>query len=357
MSIEDLFKNIICEAQNGNVDCYLSVFMLFETLLDGKYYKANPKYSNYQVPVLNIESSSMFYKYLNIYLDLAMQFYEDDKVILDLPSNDLKKKFLLTTLWSNATSYDFANPINYLEKRISFFKMPYPNYHDLGYSSILNSRIILEIKKEKTKNETPYGFETKLVDEATSEFYYLPTIRVGIHNGEAYIYSIQNTLENENNKYTKDIKRKLYKVNEGFNEQNELKDITPSFLLSLNILLSFLNSQNITKIHIPSLLLTRYNAHLLNYQVKANYLLQKGASKEEVQNYLKENYAKNDAIAKNISEKFIYTFIRLAHHHSGINVDNDTLSDDFIISITSPDYCNNPLLEETFIDNKFSRLK
>ena len=53
---------------------------------------------------------------------------------------------------------------------------------------------------------------------------------------------------------------------------------------------------------------------------------------------------------KNLNEKLIRTFLRLAYHHSGINVKSypNDYDMNLYLNINKINECNNPILEETF---------
>lgn len=177
------------------------------------------------------------------------------------------------------------------------------------------------------------------------EKYIFPKIKLGIHNNKAYIYAIQNK-EQEKTNYVKKINRKLYKVNENLEndyEEDNLKDITPSFVVALNICLSYLKDIGIEEILVPNVLIERWNAKSMAIMIKAK---QKHLTLTEI----KEELDKQNNIWININEKLIRTFRRLEYHHESINITSEPFLIDSYLHIEINDYnkCNNPLLEDTF---------
>ena len=132
-------------------------------------------------------------------------------------------------------------------------------------------------------------------------------------------------LDMEDEYYDKKIARKLYKLNEGIEqyEMNEyfdykegnfkyypegnITDVTPSFVLSLNIFMALLQRENITKVRGVPYLPLRYLSRDLTadmYDEDKKYQLK----------------LRNDSIQDNITNKFIRTFRRLEFHNPDMQI-------------------------------------
>ena len=148
--------------------------------------KSNIKLDNVMIPTLYIKNKRLFDELLSTYLKLAVNFYDDKNYYIDITENTFnyyKVKTLLSILWSNATYEDFNDPINFLRRRITFFKnnlTDYNNWCDLGYSENLNSNIKVKNTKSNLRNETPYKLEIYLDNDDGK--YELPNIYYGIEN-------------------------------------------------------------------------------------------------------------------------------------------------------------------------------
>ena len=185
--------------------------------------------------------------------------------------------------------------------------------------------------------------------ENQSGKYHLPTINYAIDKDICYIYSIQNKIPNEENNYTKKIKRILNKINANVEDKTEYqkKDTilgtTPSFILTLSLFMKILNKENINKIRVVTLMPDRY--------------LEKKATEEY----------DADKIQENLTQKLILNFYRLKYHHPEIIVnypmydgysmiDDPNIDNDLIIDIKDLTECqNNPFLkiiDESYINNK-----
>ncbi len=256
----------------------------------------------------------------------------------------------MTLLWSNATYEDFNNPINFLMKQIDFLDNDiFNNFNDketIGYSEILESEIQAQNNKENIMNETPYSIQISLTDG--KETYYFPVIRYGISNDTCYIYAIQNELESDND-IKKKINRKLFKIGENFNnEEDNLKDVTSSFVVSLNIFLGLLSNKGITKIEVPSILIERWLGKEKYIDEKGNSLERKGINSEE---YVNNEKDKHISIQANLTEKFIRTFLRVIYHHKDFSISSYPFDIDSNLhfNICESSECNNSLLNETFL--------
>ena len=122
--------------------------------------------------------------------------------------------------------------------------------------------------------------------------------------------------DNKKDKYSKIISRLLYKLNSNITESEEfiqykkgvsdyypenISDISPSFVLSLTIMMSLLQKEGITEVICVPYLKVKYLSRLL---VSNN-------ANTDLQN-------RCDFIKKNATDKFIRTFRRVANHISGL---------------------------------------
>lgn len=213
-------------------------------------------------------------------------------------------KYILLVIFSNARYYDYKNPIEYLEKYITYFDdetfSEYNNKIISNSISVLDdSYISVDNKLDLFGLETPYVFNSSIVKYDFK--YNLPSINYAISDNVCYIYSIQNKVKNEENNYTKKIKRKLNKINAGvvndteYEKKDTVLGTTPSFLLALTIFFKLLSKNNIDTLRVVTLLPTRY--------------LNKDTGGEEA-----------DAIQRNLTEKLILNFYRLKYHFNDIEI-------------------------------------
>lgn len=357
MDILDIFYNyVVKEAASGRVNCNFYYNILFETRIEEthEYIKSDVNYENILIPVLIIKNKQEFDELLIKYVERAKSFYDKTYYRLEDLLPEIKDEFkvceekvLLTLLWSDATFDDFQDPINFLRKRIAFLESKVvETSQSLDYSTTLEGNLNIYIQKDMM--ETPYKMVINLRN-AADEVFEFPQVKFGIADDVIYIYAIQNYYKGKNN-FSKKVNRILYKVGEGFNEKSDnqeiygsgnLKDITPSFLVALNIAVAYFYSLGYTKISVPSILISRWNAKNIMF-----YHIKKLIGSDEIS---KEKSAEYEKTQHNITEKFLRTFLRLVHHYESINVASYPFDVDssLHLSIDGELNSNNSLLQET----------
>lgn len=345
MDILNIFYDeFLNEASLGRIDCGFIYNVIFSANLSNKQYVA--KKEELQIPTLVISNKEEFDNLLKLYIQHAYPFY--NKAYYDNEHDYIKA--LLTFLFVNMAPEEFMDPISYIKKRIAFFNnsLDYDiNEPILVGNSDYIGEISATIQKETIYEETPYSIKFK-----TDNCQFL-TVRFGIDNNIVYIYAIQNDKD-----YTMDkkINRKLFKINENFDTTNESYDnindfenltgITNSTVTAATLALALFLKAGYTDIRMPSFLPVRYNAKEITRVKK----LQKFVNEENFDLLEQESIEKNMSIQRNISDKFIRTFRRLAYHFTNINIYSYPFDIDSCLHITMNDNinCNNALLEDLF---------
>ena len=366
MNIIDIFYNqIIKEATDKQINSYGKSNIVFSTIIkeDNIYYEAKKDDENLIIPTLMIKDKNRFNALLEEYVEKAKLFYDDIndlENLYEINENNNKEKFIMTRIWANATLEDFQDPIQFLINRINFFDTKLNLNYNSVYSPILKSMITVNLEKDIIDNETPYKLKISLKDN--NDYIELPSVKIGISNNKAYIYAIQNETKKslKDTKYGKMINRILYKVNEGFDSSSDnyeiydngnLKDITPSFLLSANICMKILEDNNINEVIIPSILIERYNSRNIKYNKLKNKLQNDNLDKKIIDQEYKDNLEFNNDLQENLTDKLIRTFSRIVYHHSNMNITSypSELDTSLHIKFNRTKYiCNNKLLEETY---------
>ena len=119
--------------------------------------------------------------------------------------------------------------------------------------------------------------------------------------------------------------------------EGNISDVTHSFVLSLSIFISLLERENIKKIKAVPYLPVRYASRYL-----AGISQDDEVKKEKILN-------RNDMIQTNITNKFIRTFRRLAHHNKNIEIDLYPYELDEFLTLHLNDkqtIIDNPILED-----------
>ena len=352
---------IFNEAGNGEIIIDNDPFYIaFNTIITDKTNNfSNIKNENY--PTLIIDNLEIFENLLIKYIEISLA--SNRKIpffVTEKEKNNIK--YIISYLFTNATTEDFKNPIKFIEKNIEFYNNPLLNETLIINTNILDSNLEIKNNMQSLSMETPYKLETKLINTINNNevFYNLPTISYGITNDTCYIYSIINekkqTNSNElNDKYNKKIKRELYKLNQNVfeNESDEFKqyksqnseyypenisDISVSSLIPLTVLINILERKNINKIKLVPYLPIRY----LSRELASNNI--NDINKKE------EFKLRNYEIQKNITEKFIRTFNRLTFHLDGIEITSYPyeISEFLEAKINNIKEINNPILENIY---------
>ena len=351
MNIKEIFYELINEAKNGKIIIDGDPHPIgFNTIIND-----NEQYiSNNNISTLEINNIDLFINKLKEYLLLVQAKNRKVYKFLNKETRDYYK-FLIANLFINATTEDFKNPLEFIDKEIDFLKDETFNYLNEGIRFQLGNNFKdcqIEIKNEEQSvmMETPHKMTfkfTKLINGKNVE-YKLPNISYGIRensNGEkeCYIYSILNkeTKESENEdekQFKKKISRQLYKVNKDVHDSSEesINDVSPSAVISLLIFITLLKKENITNIKAVPYLPLRY----LSRDITAN------SSNEEKRIKLQD---RNDHIQANLTNKFIRTFKRVAYHMDSIKIDSYPYEYDEYLNIklnNDKSKVNNELLDE-----------
>ena len=338
--IRVFYEHIIKEATHGRIDSFRYFNLPFNTLI-----RNNGEEVMYRVdtsspfldkdgvyPILEINNVELFNSLLIEYVHKALDFYDDsnfyDEVLngSEYDENRMisKEKWIICSLIANMSYEDFANPYGYLESRISMFDnrtLDSEEEIDLGYVEMLKGRLYVREEKERIDYETPYVLKIKLHSDILNQDYYLPDVRMGCCKGKSIFYCIQRELYNNNDlEYVKFVNRQLHKVDQGLDVKDNtyenygegnLKDITPSFLISA--LIGCMLSKN-KDIEVIPLLIERWYAKRIATRVKA----EKRINKDE---FIQLEDEKQVLLQNNLTQKFIRLFRRLSYHIDGIDYD------------------------------------
>lgn len=354
--IEDIFyKHIIREAQTGRIDCLDYYNIAFETDIMGKKYSYLGDSDELIIPTLRINDKEEFDRLLNEYVMVAKEFYgidsfSDDVKMINWQSDESGRwieKTIMTLLWANATIEDFNDPVNFLKRRIEFMREDYCDSQVLGYSLVMEAWVEIEIAKDKITNEGPYQFIVRLRNDM-GEVVEMPQVKFGCLNDSLYVYAIQNGKNKTDSKFMKQINRKLYKVGMGYigNDDGDenLKDITASFLYVLSIAIAYFKNLEIDNIIVPSILIERWN----NKRIANRMKMKRGKITSDEYNE-KEEY--QDYLQSNLTNKLIRTFLRLGCHFNNIDVKSFPFEEDSCLRMKINDVAvqgNNYLLMDGY---------
>lgn len=328
--ILDIFYNhIVKEAAIGSIDCFFKYKVCFQTSIPETNTFTESKCINKYllIPTLEIKDKSTFDNLLVEYVNVALKFYDDRNFCEEVLNESFrtlenmisKEKDIMTHLWSNATPEDFQNPCAYIRRQIEFLNNDLETSIDLGQIELLKGNITLNISKEKINQEAPY--KISMIIQGGEEEYHLPIIRVGASNDTIYINAIQ---QDKKIVQSKKISRILYKVNNNYKD-DEYRELTPSFLLALYIVIEYFSSIGYQNFKIPTYYPIRWNSKRINLTKS----LEKKDNKMEYYQKQDEELAR---IQENITNNFVYFIYRLENQLGNIEIDGVPFEQDSYVS-------------------------
>lgn len=366
MNIKDIFYDLIKEASCGCINIDGDIWSIgFNSIIYDKEIIKHSFCKDDFFPTLTIKNEDEFFHLLEQYVNLELS--KNRKTITYTSSKELNHiKTIISYLFANATPSDFTNPNELIIRNINFLNDDTFKSFNNGVSIDLKdmfygSNLIIRNTSQSLFMETPNKMEFSLhkKDGDDKDVFLLPTISYGISKDECYIYSIMNPKVKDANKsnYAKKVSRILYKINDGVKQTESkeyldyingisdyypenISDVSPSFVLSLSIFLSILQTKGIKTVKVVPYLPIRY----LSRDISSEKIMDNSIKEE-----LKE---RNDSIQQNATDKFIRTFRRVEYHMENVNIISDPDSSYFSISLS----CNNKDINNPILNDVSSKI-
>jgi len=293
---------------------------------------------NTDAPELQIQDLDQLATQIDQYLKLAEPFYVADQDYFDLTDLSFKKK-LIADLFVSATNYDFQNFSDYLSTRTAQLSSNVDeDYFDLG--SLNGAYINAKISKNHSNLEGPFNFE--LSADVIGATYPLPSITFGVAGDKVYIYAIKNfnekifdpktqkyvdTLKNGKpvlyTKFHEDMDAYFHTITQKSHTKGVERNVSPNALVSLALFMSFLKTSNAKEIIAPDFMPVRYMANRTSIE---NKYFGQGE-------LLEEKLEKHDNDQNNITNKFMYLFLRYNSHFPECEIYYDDLKQEMHMSI------------------------
>lgn len=333
--MRSLFYEVIREAKNGKVCIDGEEWGIsFNTIIYENGKQKEEHFNDQNLSTLVIKNEEKFFPLLEEYIAREI---DANRRCMWFSNNELdtRIKFILAYLFANASTEEFLDPENMLRRRIDFLDDNSFEYLNDGKfipleNAFGNSNIFIKRSSQSVMMETPWKIEVSLCKFIDDEMLNAPLAEVsyGIReeNGEkvCYVYSMMKPKEKKESSdmeklFKKRLNRELYKLNEGVLEQESeefrrykngdereyqenVTDVTQSFVLSLSIFITLLQKEGITKIKVVPYLPVRY---------VGRQLAAMNVSDSERQAELLD---RNKRIQDNCTNKFMRTFRRVAYH-------------------------------------------
>lgn len=314
--VSKTFLNLLKEYEKGEItfDCKDGVPFVFRLKLNYQIHTKDKIYTNKKVddiPTLVIKDYPSFIDLLEKSLKIRKDFHKND--LPELTDDDYLK-YLISFTFVNMTALDFLNPTKYLQDLTNSYLLE----NRLGTTANLGNitldkdyQLFLIVKKEKLGLEAPYSYTYLLKN--SKENYYFPSIFAVKNEDTLEVRAIQKkfssdkSIEEEVNSYIKDNIQK-----EGLNNKklSYLRNVNPSFVVALNMFIQQ-NKENINYVEFPMFSPLRYINKERTLLFKVNKYKNNVALYEEK---LKEANQYLDNVQEHITNKLIYTALRMQHH-------------------------------------------
>ena len=352
--IDTFYNRIIPGLLTGKILCgiYIRAIANVSFVENNKLLEANTEVQGLEIPTLQINNKNLLEALLTRYVNIMHDFDFPRKEYVD---NEDLDTYIIASAIANMAPEDYLNPESYFNKLCYIHENnPIENHtQDLGYNETLKGELSYSIQNEEPTQECPFAF--KLLLNTDLGLYEFPVIRFYIIDNTAFIGAIQNTKSSKDKSLNKKVRRKLYKVNEGLDQDNPLMEVDPATVCSLSAFAKLLSNYNISNIKLLPYSLQRSN----DKKIQAYYLNQM---------LEKPQTTKKNRIVEIIHNSTMYferlpqirsqleTSIQRLHYH----FPNTIISSDKIepfISIYNLENCNNQLLTELSIaiNNKKTR--
>ena len=294
--LDIFYSKIILEAQNGKIDCFFTINLAFNLTIDNQEISKcnNLNYDGILVPTLKITNKQLFDSLLIKYVKKAQEFYKSSEFDflddINIPNIEniykIKKeyqiKYIICTLFANASFNDFNLPIEFLQDRIAMFDHKLINNNNgeicLGYINSINAEIYISEEVSPIKSETPYRIKSYLKFD-DGYILNLPEIYAGSSGNKYHLYGIQKSNKN----YDNEDKIYLKKIRKGFIAK--LNGAPEHYFLAVMLFLSLCEDKNIEVI---PFLVERWNAKKISSYKKVeknlNSLLNLEKEQDKIQN-------------------------------------------------------------------------
>lgn len=271
-----LFFNEVCgtpwiKAYNGGM--YLPIYYRISdnnTNLENVKKEKLPESKDNSVDdvVINITDYQLFqqklFEYVKKFIESKLRWTNHWEAETQL--DDIKTAFV--SLFTNATWQDYENPIDLIDRYISFLDRDY--LHELlkGGKEIFaedGSTLRIRTGLNDAEMETPYKFIVEATDNIRRKEF--PAVHYGIHKKEAYIYAVQGTNHTtdlqgkyQRNDYENEMIQEMRQKIRQEGKKDDYRGAEPLAIVSLICFLETLKESGIHRVNLPNILPLRYNS-------------------------------------------------------------------------------------------------
>lgn len=292
-----------------------------------------------EAPVVQIPNYQRFVEVVDRYLSIAEPFYIADKEYFDLTDSSYQKK-LIADLFASATNFDFHDVFTYINHRTRLLKNPLPT-QSFEIGTLNGTTIIATIKKNQSQLEGPYNME--FVAQHKNETYQLPSVTFAIDEDKLYIYAIKyfnkkskdpithkeiNSVADGKLVLDTEFKEKMnsyfHTITQNSHSKGVERNVSPTSLVSFAMFLSLFKSSEIKEIIAPNFMPIRYATN------KQKLITKSYTEPELLESLLK----KHDNDQNNITNKFMYLFLRYNRNFPENEIEYDDLRQEMRMTLS-----------------------
>ena len=352
--IDTFYNRIIPGLLTGKILCGIYVRAIADVLFveDNKLLENRSEVRDLEIPTLQINNKNLLESSLTKYVTMMRGFNFPQKRYVE---NEDLDTYIIAAAIANMAKEDYLNPESYFNKLCYIHENnPIENQtQDLGYNEMLKGELSYSIQNEDLTQECPFSF--KLLLNTDLGLYEFPVIRFYIIDNTAFIGAIQNTKSSKDKSLNKKIRRRLYKVNEGLEQESPLMEVDPAVVCSLSSFAKLLGEYNINNIKLLPYSLQRSN----DKKIQAYYLTEMLEKPQTTQKNRIVEIIHNSTLyferLPQIRSQLMTSIQRLHYHFPNTIIFNDKIEP--FISIYNLENCNNQLLTELSmaVNNKKTR--
>lgn len=352
--IDTFYNRVIPGLLTGKIVCgiYIRAIANVSFVENNKLVEAHSEINGLEIPTFQINNKVLLESLLTKYVNIMKDFNFPHKDSID--KEDLNT-YIIACAIANMAPEDYLNPEGYFNKLCYIHENNPINNHskDLGYNDTLKGELFYSIQNDFPNQECPFAF--KLLLKTDLGLYEFPIIRFYIIDNTAFIGAIQNTKSSKDKTLNKKVRRKLYKVNEGLNQDNPLMEVDPSVVCSLSVFTKLLSNYNINNIKLLPYSLQRSN----DKKIQIHYLNKMLENPQtDRRNKIVEVIHKSTLYFERLPQirSQLETSIQRLHYHFPNTIIFNDKYEPFI-SIYNLENCNNQLLTELSmaVNNKKTR--
>lgn len=316
MDTKKIVENIFAQAEKGEIAIgdeksgIWSFYVKFCARINGQ------NRGGFDGAIIDIPNYDLFLKKTEDYLTKAKEFYYEDKDYFELSENSFEEK-LFFDLIVNSNSFEQKNILSFIDKRKNMIKETLP-CGEKFIGEFEGKRLYCKISKNHSNLESPYKMTFTFKSEE-GEFV-LPMVSFGKTGDYMEVFAVQNKKEKQTCVLAKKLDRYFRKLNSGVDMEDIIGNVSPNALASLALFSSLCEKGGVKEIVAPDFLPIRYNATLSA----------KGKLSEEVRGDALEKVDKDQF---NITNKFMYLFLRYNFHFPSSIVDYDIDKGEMTLSL------------------------